>query len=315
MLFRNSHHSDRLEVELVRRNIPYVKYGGLKFLEAAHVKDVIAILKWADNPRNEIAAFRVLKLLQGMGPRFATRCYAHLQASGFDLRALGSFAPPPACRDAWPGFCALMLELADGGHGAWQAQFSPLTAWYKPQLERLYDAAETRLADVQQLEQISARYATRERFLTELTLDPPSTSGDQSGAPLIDEDYLVLSTVHSAKGQEWEAVFILNVTDGNFPSEFATGDPAAIDEERRLLYVAMTRAKQSLSLLAPLKFFVTQQHRHGDRHVYGARSRFMTDRLMASFDERFFGEAARPRSLKPMTDRKIDVQGALKEMW
>ena len=315
VLFRNSHHSDRLEVELVRRNIPYVKYGGLKFLEAAHVKDVIAILKWADNPRNEIAAFRVLKLLQGMGPRYAARCYAHLQASGFDFEALSAFSPPPGCRDAWPGFCALMLELADGGNAAWQSQFSPLIAWYRPQLERLYDAAETRVADVEQLEQISSRYATRERFLTELTLDPPSTSGDQSGAPLIDEDYLILSTVHSAKGQEWEAVFILNVTDGNFPSEFATGDPAAIDEERRLLYVAMTRAKQSLTLLSPLKFFVTQQHRHGDRHVYGARSRFMTDRLMASFDERFFGQAEAPRSLKPATNRRIDVQGALKEMW
>ncbi|MDJ0918498.1 MAG: ATP-dependent helicase [Woeseiaceae bacterium] len=316
VLFRNSHHSDRLEVELVRRNIPYVKYGGLKFLEAAHVKDVISILKWADNPKNEVAAFRVLKLMQGMGPRYAARCYAHLQSSGFDLKALQEFTPPPACRDEWLPLCSLMEQLADSNtDAAWQAQFSPLVNWYRPQLERLYESAETRLADVEQLEQISSRYATRERFLTELTLDPPSSSGDQSGAPLIDEDYLILSTVHSAKGQEWEAVFVLNVTDGNFPSEFATGDPAAIDEERRLLYVAMTRAKQSLSLLSPLKFFVTQQHRHGDRHVYGARSRFMTDRLMESFDECYFGNAEQPRSLKPTTDRRIDVQTAMKQMW
>ena len=152
--------------------------------------------------------------------------------------------------------------------------------WYQPQLERLYDGLETREADLEQLEQISGRYPTRERFLTELTLDPPSAAGDLAGDPLLDEDYLVLSTVHSAKGQEWEAVFVLNVSDGNFPSEFATGKPAMIEEERRLLYVAMTRAKQSLSLVAPLKYHVTQQRRDGDKHVYGARSRFLTDALL-----------------------------------
>jgi DNA helicase-2/ATP-dependent DNA helicase PcrA len=124
-----------------------------------------------------------------------------------------------------------------------------------------------------------------------LTLDPPSAAGDLAGDPLLDEDYLILSTVHSAKGQEWESVFVLNVTDGNFPSEFATGKPEMIEEERRLLYVAMTRAKQSLSLLSPLRFHVTQQRRDGDRHVYGARSRFMTDRLLATLDQRFAGRS------------------------
>jgi DNA helicase-2/ATP-dependent DNA helicase PcrA len=149
--------------------------------------------------------------------------------------------------------------------------------------ERLYDGIDTREADIEQLEQISGRYATRERFLTELTLDPPSATGDLSGDPLLDEDYLVLSTVHSAKGQEWDAVYVLNVTDGNFPSEFATGKPKLIEEERRLLYVAMTRAKQSLTLVAPLRFHVTQQARDGDRHVYGARSRFVTETLLGTF--------------------------------
>ena len=114
------------------------------------------------------------------------------------------------------------------------------------------------------------QYATRESFVTELTLDPPQASGDLAGDPLLDEDYLVLSTVHSAKGQEWEAVHVLNVTDGSFPSEFATGRPEQVDEERRLLYVAMTRARQELHLLAPLRFYVTQQSPTGDRYVHGA---------------------------------------------
>ena len=173
-----------------------------------------------------------------------------------------------------------------------------------------------RESDLEQLEQISGRYPTRERFLTELTLDPPSAAGDLAGDPLLDEDYLILSTVHSAKGQEWESVFVLNVTDGNFPSEFATGKPEMIEEERRLLYVAMTRAKQSLSLVSPLRFHVTQQRRDGDRHVYGARSRFMSDRLLGTMDKRFAG---RPENaggaFRVRSDKRIDVAERMRQMW
>ena len=171
-------------------------------------------------------------------------------------------------------------------------------------------------ADIEQLEQISGRYPTRERFLTELTLDPPSAAGDLSGDPLLDEDYLVLSTVHSAKGQEWEAVFLLNVSDGSFPSEFATGKPALIEEERRLLYVAMTRAKQSLSLVAPLRYHVTQQRRDGDKHVYGARSRFMTEPLLATMQQRFHGRSESDGSnLNSRSNKRIDVGARMREMW
>ncbi len=246
VLFRGSHHSDRLELELVRRNIPYVKYGGLKFLEAAHVKDLLSILKWAENPKNEVAAFRVLKLLPGMGPAYASRCFEQLTRDDFVFSALRGFRPPSAALSEWPAFCQLMesLAAAEVDDAGWQAQLTQVRCWYQPQLERIYDGLETREADLEQLEQISGRYPTRERFLTELTLDPPDAAGDLAGDPLLDEDYLVLSTVHSAKGQEWEAVFVLNVSDGNFPSEFATGKPDMIEEERRLLYVAMTRAKQ-----------------------------------------------------------------------
>lgn len=318
VLFRSSHHSDRLEIELVRRNIPYVKYGGLKFLEAAHVKDLLAILKWAENPRNDIAAFRVLKLLPGMGPRNAARCFARLEENGFELGRLDAFAAPAAAALDWDSLTGLMTSLAAArlDDAGWQVQLTAARNWYRHQLERLYDNPETREADLEQLEQIAGRYPSRERFLTELTLDPPSKSSDQAGDPLLDEDYLVLSTIHSAKGQEWDSVFILNVTDGNFPSEFATGDPVRVEEERRLLYVAMTRARQSLALVAPLRFHVTAQHPRGDRHVYGARSRFMTDRLMANLQSQFYGSEERPdQHFGKRPARHIDAGAEFLDRW
>ena len=318
ILFRGAHHSDRLELELVRRNIPYVKYGGLKFLEASHVKDLLSILKWAENPKNQVAAFRVLKLLQGMGPANAARCFDHLSVGGYLFSTLGTFTPPQAARADWAAFCALMesLSSAELNDNAWQLQLGQARRWYQPHLERLYDSLETRQADLEQLEQISGRYPTRERFLTELTLDPPAAVGDLAGDPLLDEDYLVLSTAHSAKGQEWDAVFVLNVSDGNFPSEFSTGKPAMIEEERRLLYVAMTRAKQDLQLIAPLRYHVTQQHRNGDKHVYGARSRFMTDSLMQTMEARYHGRnEASSNRLSPRSNKQLDVQSRLREMW
>ena len=318
VLFRGSHHSDRLELELVRRNIPYVKYGGLKFLESGHVKDVLSVLKWAENPKNEVAAFRVLKLLPGMGPANAARCFETLASAEFMFAALRVFRPPAAAVGDWSNFCALLesLSAAEADDSGWQAQLTEVRRWYQPQLERIYDAIDTREADLEQLEQISGRYPTRERFLTELTLDPPAAAGDLAGDPYLDEDYLILSTVHSAKGQEWQAVYVLNVADGNFPSEFATGQPEMIEEERRLLYVAITRAKQSLALIAPLKYHVTQQRRHGDKHVYGARSRFMTDALLATMQREFHGRMeSESGRLIPQTDKQLDVASRLREMW
>lgn len=318
VLFRGSHHSDRLELELVRRNIPYVKYGGLKFLEAAHVKDLLSLLKWAENPKNEVAAFRVLKLLPGMGPSNAARCFEHVAVNDYALSALQEFRPPGGAAREWPAFCELLTQIAaeEPGDRGWQAQLSQVRRWYQPHLERIYDGIDTREADLEQLEQISGRYPTRERFLTELTLDPPGAAGDRAGDPLLDEDYLILSTVHSAKGQEWESVFVLNVTDGNFPSEFATGKPEMIEEERRLLYVAMTRAKQSLSMISPLRFHVTQQRRDGDRHVYGARSRFLSERLLATMDQRFAGRSDKEDSgFRVRSDKHIDVASRMRQMW
>src|SRR5687768_8551873 len=189
VLFRASHHSDLLELELVRRNIPYVKYGGLKFLEAAHVKDLLAVLRWADNPKNRVAAFRALQLLPGVGPAGAARIFTGFEAGG-----------------SWQGLktgCAeldrLMTWLADS---PWEGQVQRVREWYAPHLERLYDAAQVRAGDLLQLERIAQNYQERQTFLTEMALDPPSATGDLSGEPYLDEDYLVLSTVHSAKGQE-----------------------------------------------------------------------------------------------------------------
>ncbi len=317
VLFRAGHHSDRLELELVRRNIPFVKYGGLKFLEAAHVKDLLAILRWADNPRNRIAAFRCLQLMPGIGPGQAARAFGWLEARGFAPDALAGWRPPSAATPYWRGLVELLTE-AGAGEGEWQAQLGQARAWYRPQLERLYEEWPARLGDLDALEQVASGFATREQFLTELSLDPPQATGDLAGPPLMDEDYLVLSTIHSAKGQEWDSVYVLNVADGNFPSEFATGKPALIEEERRLLYVAMTRAKSSLHLVAPLKYWVPQQPRHGDRHVYGARSRFIDEAMMAKLEPRFHGSAEGGAPGAPgaaQAAEVVDMGARMRSMW
>jgi DNA helicase-2/ATP-dependent DNA helicase PcrA len=314
VLFRSSHHSDALELELVRRNIPYVKYGGLKFLEAAHVKDLLSVLRWAENPKNRVAAFRALQLLPGIGPAGAERCCMHQEASGYSWRALAGFAAPPFAAEDWPAFAGLMTSLAVP-EGPWQGQVGRVREWFEPHLERIYDSAQVRAGDLVQLERIAHQFATREQFLTELALDPPRASGDLSGAPLLDEDYLVLSTIHSAKGQEWDAVYLLNVADGNFPSEFSTGRPELIEEERRLLYVAMTRAKTDLHLIAPLKYYVTQQSRAGDAHVYGAKSRFMSRAVMACLEPVTWPEAEDAAAAPVRGAARVDVAAKLRGMW
>ena len=315
VLFRNADHSDVLELELMRRNIPYVKYGGLKFLEAAHVKDLLAVLRWADNPRNRIAAFRVLQLLPGMGPANTQRACEAFEAAGFRWSALEQHPVPPAVRGHWPAFAALMAGLGSE-RATWEGQVTRVREWYEPQLERLYEAAQARRGDLEQLERLAVQYPTREAFVTELTLDPPQASGDLAGDPLLDEDYLILSTVHSAKGQEWEAVHVLNVTDGSFPSEFAAGRPELLEEERRLLYVAMTRAKQELHLIAPVRFYVTQQSRTGDKYVHGTRSRFLTEPVIARFERAVWpAQSAGAATAAAEPGPRIDVAAQLRKLW
>ena len=315
VLFRNVSASDALEVELLRRKIPFVKYGGLQFLEAAHVKDLMGVLRWADNPRNTLAAFRTLQLLPGMGPANARRALDFVQQNGGSVGSLTQFEAPASATIEMGHFVRLMQALTDPQR-PWQGQVRMVRDWYKPHMERIYEHVHTRIGDLDQLEQLSANYATRERFLTELTLDPPQASGDLAAKPHKDEDYLVLSTVHSAKGMEWDTVYVLNLVDGSFPSEFAAGKPELIDEERRLLYVAMTRARNELHLCTPLKFMLTQQSRDGDGHVYGGRSRFVTDKLLKTLEETSYRSSVLgDDSLSQEKSLAVDVGSTIKNMW
>ena len=290
VLFRTSSHSAALELELARRNIPFVKFGGLKFLEAAHVKDVLAVLRFAQNPRGRMAGFRVTQLIPGIGQATATRLLDAMAQAAQPAQTLQQFEPPASARAEWSSFAQLYAQLRDPGV-AWPADLELAKGWYLPQLERIHDDAPARKLDVDQLVRLAAGYASRERFLTELTLDPPQATSDQSGAPHRDEDYLVLSTIHSAKGQEWKAVQVLNVVDGCIPSDMATGTTEELEEERRLLYVAMTRARDHLVLIVPHRFYVTQQAGGGDRHVYAGRSRFISEAMAGQFEQVTWPEA------------------------
>jgi DNA helicase-2/ATP-dependent DNA helicase PcrA len=188
-------------------------------------------------------------------------------------------------------------------------------AWYEPHLDRIHEDAETRKSDLLQLEQIASGYPSRERFLTELTLDPPDATSDQAGMPLLDEDYLILSTIHSAKGQEWRSVFMLNVVDGCIPSDLGTGTTEDIEEERRLLYVAMTRAKDSLTLVMPQRFFTGGQHAQGDRHIYASRTRFIPATLLQFFETATWPAVSAAATERSARQIRIDVAARMKTMW
>jgi DNA helicase-2/ATP-dependent DNA helicase PcrA len=315
VLFRASHHSGPLEVELARRNIPFVKYGGLKFLEAAHVKDVLAMLRWAENPRDRVAAYRTLQLLPGIGPATARKALLVLDASRPDLEALAGFAPPPAAAELWPGLVRVMSALA--GNAAWQGQLGQVRAFYDPLLSMLYEFPWSRQADLDQLEQIAASHASRERFLCDLTLDPPQAIGAEAGPPHRDEDYLILSTIHSAKGQEWRAVYVLNEVDGCIPSDMATDSVEEIEEERRLLYVAMTRARDALHLIHPQRFYAHGQGRYGDRYMQAPRSRFIPDALLERFDVQRHGLVPPGPALEPKRTAfaAADIGMRMRAMW
>lgn len=314
VLMRASHHSAALELELVRRNIPFVKFGGLKFLEAAHVKDVVALLRWAGNPRDEVAAMRVLKLLPGVGPAAARRAFAAM-GPGADFQALAAAGMPRKASPLLGDLVALLTVLHRSP--AWPADLDRLRLWYDPVLDANYDAAETRRGDLDQLAAIASGHPDRTAFLTDLALDPPQATGAHAGTPLKDEDWLVLSTIHSAKGQEWRAVAILNVVDGCIPSDLATGSSAGIEEERRLLYVAMTRARDDLVLVQPLRYAIRGQSAGGDRHVYAARSRFIEERDLAAFEMRCLPRAQSPAAGAPQPPARpaVDLKAAMRGMW
>ncbi|KFL31134.1 ATP-dependent DNA helicase [Devosia riboflavina] len=315
VLFRTSSHSGPLEIELTRRNIPFVKFGGLKFLDAAHIKDLLAILRWVENPRDRVAGFRVLQLMPGVGPGTAGRALDAVGAHADPVWAFSEMPAPVKAGQHWSDLVALARRIS-GKEVSWPLQIAYVRQWYEPLLEAAYEDASVRVADIAQLEQIAAGYASRERFLTELTLDPPDATSDRPGVPLRDEDYLVLSTIHSAKGQEWKSVHVLNVVDGCIPSDLGTGSTHELEEERRLLYVAMTRAKDELHLIVPQRFYVTQQTRSGDRHLYAQRTRFIPRSMTALFDDILWPPVTPIRDdIRPARPAVVDIAAKMRGMW
>jgi DNA helicase-2/ATP-dependent DNA helicase PcrA len=314
VLFRSSSHSGPLEVELTRRNIPFVKFGGLKFLDSAHVKDMLAVLRFAQNPRDRVAGFRLLQMLPGIGPSTAGKILDTIAADPEPLMALAEIPPPQKAGPDWTAFVKVLMGLRKTETG-WPAEIAQAREWYEPHLDRIHEDAETRKADLLQLEQIASGYPSRERFLTELTLDPPDATSDQAGVPLLDEDYLILSTIHSAKGQEWRSVFMLNVVDGCIPSDLGVGTTAEIEEERRLLYVGMTRAKDALTLITPQRFFTGGQHAQGDRHVYASRTRFIPVTLLQFFEATTWPQVSASASERSARQIRVDVGARMRGMW
>jgi len=301
VLFRTGHHSDGLELELARRNIPFVKYGGLKFLEAAHVKDLLCLLRVLDNPADELAWLRVIGLLDGVGPATTRRLMEELGVT--EATALRRFIgggggasgddgevprfPAAAAADVASLRAALADCLPDDQPPA--AQVERLALACEPVFRRRYPTtASVRLGDLDHLRSLATDYRNRSRFLTELTLDPPNATGDLAGPPHLDDDYLILSTIHSAKGGEWKVVHLIHASDGNIPSDMALGSSEETEEERRLLYVALTRARDTLVVSYPLRYYVRRSGLD-DTHTYGQPSRFL-DPAIATFDRVDVGE-------------------------
>jgi DNA helicase-2/ATP-dependent DNA helicase PcrA len=318
VLFRAGHHSDLLEVELTRRNVPFVKYGGLKFLESAHVKDALAVLRIADNPRDEVSWFRLLQLLDGVGPAGARRVMAAIGVTGPGdpmTRFLESaIAVPAPARAELDALRSTFLDLVHAEPPA--VQVERVRRFLEPLLRRRYDQPEPRLRDLEQLEGLATGFDTRVRFVTDLTLDPPISTSDLAGPPLIDEDYVILSTIHSAKGGEWDVVHVIHAADGMIPSDMATRDPEQIEEERRLFYVALTRARDTLHVYFPLRFHRSNRGLE-DRHWYAQLTRFMPEEVRRRFSLRTtYIDATQDRvsTLAP-TGSTTDVDALLAALW
>ncbi len=353
VLFRASHHSDMLEVELARRNIPFHKYGGLKFIEAAHIKDMLAFLRILENPSDEISWFRILQMFEGVGPRTAQKMLQDLgvraQDSGLSTQdsPLSSYdsalssplkrlftnraVPPAAAAEEFSEFRQALADCtgakitgdrvvapADTEEKAppLTSQVERLRRFYEPIFERLYENPNIRLRDIEQLEQIASRYRSRSRFITDLTLDPPTSTSDFAQPPHLEEDWMTLSTIHSAKGCEWDIVHVLHAADGMIPSDMSTGSSEEVEEERRLFYVALTRAKDWLYVYFPLRYYHKKGGPFHDRHSYAQLTRFITPDVRPLFEERCAYtpvEDTAQRVDQPTTIQQVD--DSLKGLW
>ena len=283
----------------------------MRFVLHDHTGDAARI--WNDHPTARQLQQR-LDRFPGIGQKTASQVLDNLTQVEDVMMALRESRMPSAAMEGWRDF----LELVQSLHlriVPWTVEFETVCKWYATHLERLYEDAPIRQLDIDQLQKIAATYPGRQRFLTELTLDPPDATSDESGAPLLDEDYLILSTIHSAKGQEWNAVHLLNAVDGCMPSDLATGNAAEIEEERRLLYVAMTRAKEHLQIVVPQRFYVTQQSQYGDRHVYAGRTRFIPPGIADKFEMRAWPAAETAPAGTKSREEVVDLLAKMKEMW
>jgi DNA helicase-2/ATP-dependent DNA helicase PcrA len=283
VLFRASHHSILLEGELLRRNIPFVKFGGLKFLEAAHIKDLMSFLRLAENPRDVVAGLRVLTLLPGIGPQTSRKLVQLLVTAKGDFSVWKHAKVPAAAKEDWPKLVKLMEQLVSMSNRDVASQVRVARLFYGPWCDARYDNPGPRLRDLEQLEQLAGQFSDRSAMLAEITLDPPSSTQDLPDSPLLDDDYLILSTIHSAKGLEWDVVYVMHASDGCIPSDLATKSPEEIDEERRLFYVALTRAKDWLYVMHPLRYFFASRGPATDRYGYAQLTRFMTPSVEAFF--------------------------------
>jgi DNA helicase-2/ATP-dependent DNA helicase PcrA len=323
VLFRAGYMSADLEIELANRKIPFEKWGGLKFLEAAHVKDVLAFLRVLENPRDEVSWYRLLLLLPGVGEATARAAMEVLAAAAWDSGAFGGYVPPPRARAAHAALVALLSALraapaADSTEAPVDdarvaREIAHVRTMYDAILRDRYDRPEPRLADLDQLQTIAAGFPDRRTFLSALALEPPSATQDFAGAsPDSDDDALVLSTVHSAKGKEWDAVFIISAVDGLFPSTRSLGSDEESDEERRLMYVAMTRARNHLSVVHPLSSYGS---RRGADYSLTQLSRFIDGTVRATMQHVALGaddtpaQAEAPPTRGPVVDLRALLRG------
>jgi DNA helicase-2/ATP-dependent DNA helicase PcrA len=316
VLFRAAHHSVLLEAELTRRKIPFVKYGGLKFMETAHVKDLLAILRLVENPRDVISGSRALMLLPGIGPKNAQRLLQELHQGNGKFDVWQKQRVPDECRQVWPKFVTLLVRLEEADRTVLVPQMHAARLFYEPILERRYDNFAPRQRDLEQLEQVASRFDDRGTMLAEIALDPPASTQDYAQDPSLDDDYLVLSTLHSAKGLEWEAVYVIHAADGNIPSDLATGDAAEVEEERRLFYVGLTRAKNKLFVCHPLRYYQARRGPRMDRYGIAQLTRFLAPDILPLFSRRT-GTSGPEEQESPATleSRRQQVRDVTRGLW
>ncbi len=314
VLFRAASHSASLELVLTGRNIPFRKFGGLRFLEAAHVKDMISLLRLIQNPRDEVAWFRVLQLINGIGPLTATQAINHIASSSFEPTSIGSFHAPSAARTEIARLSTLLKEVMLVRTNRAVTVIEQVVAFYTPLLRQNYENPQPRQEDLDHLTQLATRYDSLQSFLDDLILDPPLSTADLAGAPLKDEDWLVLSTIHSAKGLEWDVVYLIHAADGCLPSDMSTGSKEEIDEELRLTYVAMTRARDFLYVLWPLRFYGRTPGVTG-RHIYSQCCRFLTREVATTMEERAAGRTPEIPDSPLTADPANDIAARIRDIW